>query len=296
MTLGLDLSDGPARAVVVNEQAQVLARGEHPIASGGAAAAAAAIRQAASGAGGPILRSAVALPHHGGALPAELEQVCRELLPKAPAPALVAAGVAAAVAEQWCGAARGLSTLVALTAGEHVTSGIILDGRVWAGAHDLAGSVGWLSLNPVDREDYRRLGGLEADVSSGGIVRRVVWRIKSGDHSAIVAQHEGDLARITVDQVFQGARTGDGLCVSVVRDTAKYIGMAASNVAAILDPQAIVLGGVLATFGDLLLEPIRLECTRRLSPAQAGRLRVALSPLGPDAVAIGAAQLAHTPS
>jgi glucokinase len=107
-----------------------------------------------------------------------------------------------------------------------------------------------------------------------------------------VQQHQGDLTRITVEQVFQCARAGDGLCVSVIRDTAKYIGMALSNVAAIVDPQAIVLGGMIPTFGDLLLEPIRLECHRRLSQAQAERVQILLSPLGSDAAAIGAARLA----
>ena len=114
-------------------------------------------------------------------MPPEIAAVLRELLPDAPAPAAVNAGLASAVAEQWCGAARGLSTVVALSTGEHVTSGVILNGMPWTGAHGLAGSVGWLSINPVEREDYRRLGGLEAEVSSPGIVRRIIWRIKSGD-------------------------------------------------------------------------------------------------------------------
>ena len=72
----------------------------------------------------------------------------------------------------------------------------------------------WLSLNPVEREDYRRLGGLEAEISAGGIVRRIIWRIKSGEGSTIVQQHHGDLTRITVEQVMQWARSGDGLDAS----------------------------------------------------------------------------------
>lgn len=297
MTIGLDLSSGIARAVVVDEHAQVLARGDQAVAGGTLASAAiAAARRALAGASRPVTRVAIAVPHPGDGLPAELEQAQHELLPQAQAPVIVPSGVATVVAEQWCGAARGLSSVVALTAGEHVTGGVILDGRVWAGAHGMAAALGWLSQNPVEREDYRRLGGLEAEVSSGGILRRFVWRIKSGDHSGIVQQHQGDLTRITVDEVFQGARAGDGLCVSVIRDTARYIGMAVSNVAAILDPQVIVLGGVIASAGDLLIEPIRLEYSRRLSHARADRVEIALSPLGPEAAAIGAARLAHTPA
>ena len=160
------------------------------------------------------------------------------------------------------------------------------------GAHGYAGSVAWLALNPVEREDYRRLGGLEAEVAASGIVRRLVWRIKSGDHSQLVDQVGGDLARITAELVFEAARAGDGVCISVVRDTARYIAMAVANLVSMLDPEAIVLGGTLASAGDLMLDPIRVECGRRLRPAQAEHVKIVLSTLGSDAAAIGAARLA----
>lgn len=295
MTLGLDLSDGAARAVIVNEHAQVLAKAEHALGSGTISqAAGAAMRRALAGAGN-VTRGGVALTHPGDAMPAEIDALFRDVLPGASGPTVVGAGVAAVVAEGWCGAARGLANVVALSTGEHVTAGIVLNGKPWHGSHGLAGSVAWLSLNPVEREDYRRFGGLEADVSASGIVRRTVWRIKAGDSSVVAQQNGGDLSRITIDQVFQGARANDGVCLSVIRDTAKYIGMALSNLAATLDPEVIVLGGMIATSGDMLLEAIRLECARRLGPAQAEHLRIVLSPLGHDAAAIGAARLASEP-
>ena len=294
MTLGLDLSDGAVRAVIVSPQAQVLGRGEAAPGTGALSlAVSAAIRRAMAAAGVKVKRAAVALPHPGESLPPDIAAVLRELLTDAPAPAAVHAGLASAVAEQWCGAARGLSTIVALSAGEHVTSGVILNGTPWTGANGLAGSVGWLSINPVEREDYRRLGGLEAEVSSTGIVRRLIWRIKSGDESAVGQRHGGDLSRVTASDVFRAAQSGDGVSISVIKDTAKYIGLALSNLMVILDPEAIVLGGMIATSGDVFLESIRLECSRRLGPAQAERIRIVLSPLGSDAAAIGAARIAH---
>jgi glucokinase len=262
-----------------------------------AAAARETVLAALAGAGAPVTAVAIAVAQPQDGLPPEVEQSIRDALPRpVPPPILVPAGVACVVAEQACGAAQGLSSVVALSVGDHVTSGIMLDGRVWSGAHGRAGSVGWLALNPVEREDYRRLGGLEAEVSAAGIVRRAVWRIKSGEASSIVHQHQGDLARITLDAVLQSARSGDGLCGSVVRDTARYLGMALSNLAAIVDPEAVVLSGMIAASGDLLLEPIRLECHRRLGSARAERLRIGLSTLADEAAAIGAARLAREPA
>ena len=130
--------------------------------------------------------------------------------------------------------------------------------------------MGWLALNPVEREDYRRYGGLEAEVAAAGIVRRFVWRIKSGDRSKVADQVNGDFSKISAADILQGARTGDGVSISVVRDTAKYIGMAVANLASMFDPEIVVLGGSIASSGDIMLDPIRVE-THAAPAAAAGR-------------------------
>ena len=289
--IGIDVTDAAVHAVVVNDGGQVLSRANQRVADGFAQALREVVRRAHGAAGHDYSTAGFATYSPGAPPPAEVVSAITDALPGLTA-VPVSAGAAAAVAETWCGAARSMRDVVTLAIGDHVTSGVILGGQLWSGAHGFAGSVGWLALNPVEREDYRRLGGLEAEVAATGIVRRLVWRIKSGDRSQVVDQVAGDLSRLTADMVFQAARTGDGVCVSVVRDTAKYVGMAVANLATMLDPEAIVLGGTLAAAGDMMLEAIRLECSRRLRPDQADRVRIVLSTLGADAVAIGAARMA----
>lgn len=204
---------------------------------------------------------------------------------------VINAGAAAVTAETWTGAARGATHAICLWIGESVLAGIMLDGTPWLGAHQMAGAAAWLALNPVERQDYRKVGGLAVEVSNKGIARRLAWRIQAGDHSSVL-ERAGDLDAITAAHVFEGARHGDGVSISVVRDTAKYIGMAVANFAVAIDPEVVVLGGPAAGYGDLLIEPIRQECIRRLPPATAEQFRCEVSPLGEDAVAIGAARLA----
>ena len=297
LTLGVDLSDLVTRVVVVNDGGQVLSRGQLPPAPKNVASAVRdAARRALAGAGGKVSALAVALPQAGDLVPTEIAAALSDVAPGVREAMPIAAGTAAAIAEQWCGAARGLKQVITCAIGEHVTAGVVVNGEPWFGAHGLAGSIGWLALNPVEREDYRRYGGLEAEVGAAGIVRRLVWRIKSGDRSAVADHVGGDLTRSTAADVVQAARVGDGVCISVVRDTAKYLGMAIANLATMLDPEAIVLGGTIATSGDLMLEAIRLECSRRLRPVQTERVRIVLSTLGADAVAIGAARAAARPT
>lgn len=208
------------------------------------------------------------------------------------APRVVSTAAAVALAEQWRGAAQGTTCIVALVVGDQVSSGFIDHGRVFDGAHGLAGAAGWLAMNPVERDDYRRLGGLEAEIGPAGIVRRLVWRMKSGDSSDVLDRAGGDVSAITVGHVFDAGRAGDGVAVSVVRDTARYIGMAIANLVAVLDPEIVVLGGLIAEAGDLLVEPARVEAARRMSPALSAALRIVPGTLGADAAALGAARAA----
>jgi hypothetical protein len=70
---------------------------------------------------------------------------------------------------------------VCLHIGDEVFAGLLLDGRPWSGAHGRAGAAAWLALNPVERQDYRKLGSLAAEVSAKGIARRLSWRVQAGD-------------------------------------------------------------------------------------------------------------------
>jgi predicted NBD/HSP70 family sugar kinase len=201
-------------------------------------------------------------------------------------------GTAAAIAESWIGAAKDFRDAVYFAADEHVEGGIVHAGLPLLGARRRAAAVGWLALNPVEREDYRRIGCLEAEVGAAGIVRRLVWRMKAGDPSGVSDMVDGDLNAITLDHILAAARAGDGVSISVMRDTAKYLGMAAANLVSIADPEVLVLGGIMAAAADVMLEPLRIELARRLPKATMDALITTPAMLGAEAAAIGAARFA----
>jgi glucokinase len=276
-SLGLDLSErGQARAVVIGGDGAIAARATGADARDAVHDATAAHAADVAGIASPIDQPDVAI--------AELKVVAR-----------CTPGTAAVVAEEWIGAARGARHAVCLHIGDEVFAGLLLDGKPWSGAHNRAGAAAWLALNPVERQDYRRLGSLAAEVSARGIARRLSWRIQAGDRSRVLDAAGGSLEAITGALVFDGARGGDGVAISVVRDTAKYIGMAVATLAAAIDPEVVVVSGTVAV-ADLMLDPVRQECARRLPPDAMHDLRVEFSELGPDAIAIGAARLAHIAS
>jgi glucokinase len=288
--IGLDLDETRALAVAVDDEGRVVARAQLDAAGDLGAAAGRAIDelQTPGNATGPSILGVAAFNPESAAIAA----VVAQLTPRfALRNGIVQSGTAAAAAESWIGAARGVKDVVFFAVSQHTTGGIVRDGVALSGARGRAATVAWLSLNPVEREDYRKTGCLEAEVAAAGIVRRIIWRIKAGDRSRVMDAVKDDFAAITADQVLEAARAGDGVSISVVRDTAKYLGMAAANLVVVADPEMLVLGGIMASAADLLLEPIRTEVARRLPKAMMDALRIETATLGPDAAAIGAARL-----
>ena len=291
--LGIELDETQVTAVAVDDQGGVLARAQVDAGGNLGAAADRAIEQvqAASGGAPPARLGIAAINPDAAAIAPIVSHLAHRFGASFGSHAAVLSGTAAAAAEAWVGAARGVKDVVYFAVAQHATGGLVRDGAAIGGARGRAGFMAWLSLNPVEREDYRKIGCLEAEVAAAGIVRRLIWRIKAGDRSRVQDVIKDDLSAITVDHVLDAARTGDGVSISVVRDTAKYLGMAAANLVVVADPEILVLGGIMASAADLLIEPIRIEITRRLPRAMMDALRIETAVLGSDAAAIGAARL-----
>jgi glucokinase len=290
--IGVELLESCAIAVSVDDSGRVLARAMADQSPSVGAAAESAFDQVTQG---QAINGSIGVASPNPKSPAVVDAA--EALAKRGRTAplsqeIAASGTAAALAEAWIGAGRGVSDVVYFAVGDHTSAGIVRGGVPVTGSRGRAASVAWLSLNPVEREDYRKIGCLEAEAAAAGIVRRLIWRIKAGDRSHIQDVVKDDLSAITIQQVLDAARAGDGVSISVVRDTAKYLGMAAANLVVVVDPEMLILGGIMATAADLLLDQIRAEITRRLPRVMFEALAISTATLGADAAAIGAARLA----
>jgi predicted NBD/HSP70 family sugar kinase len=286
--LGVEVREDAVLAIAADENGAIMRRGRHDGAHGSSVAA--AVRVALADAAPSSVGVAVRDPLEPGVT--DMVTAVSAAAGSSGPPRIVTRGCAVALGESWHGAARNARQVIALTAADTVHSGLVINGVPFEGAHGLAGAAAWLALNPVEREDYRRFGSLEAEIGAAGIVRRLVWRIKSGDQSRVLDMAGGDIAAIQVHQIFDAARNGDGVSISVIRDTARYVGMAVANLVAIADPDVVVLGGLIADAADQLLQPSQAEALRRLPKNMADSLTVCAATLGDDGGPLGAARAA----
>jgi len=184
----------------------------------------------------------------------------------------------AAIGEHVHGVARGVDDFVLLSVGTGVGMGVILGGELWRGATGLAGEVGYL---PIDMDDGRHrsparwgAGPFEALASSTGVLA--------------LAQANGLERAATAADVFSAARSGDAAARSIVEVEAGRLAHAIATIAAVLDPELVILGGGIgAGAGDVLLGPIQAH----LAVVSPFAPRLAISSLGSDAVVSGASAL-----
>jgi glucokinase len=196
-----------------------------------------------------------------------------------------------AVAEQRCGAAEGVADALMITLGTGIGSGIIIAGRLFGGSSGFAGEAGHMVVDPLGPPcPCGRRGCWERLASGSGLSRLARDAAHAGQIDDVVDLAGGDAESVRGEHVTEAARNGSAGALAVMDELARWIARGLANLANILDPGVIVLGGGLLGAADLLLDEVRSDFADRVIAAE---LRPAIpivpAALGERAGAIGAA-------
>lgn len=191
----------------------------------------------------------------------------------------------AALGERSFGWGADVGTFVYITIGTGVGMGIVINGALYRGARGSAGEIGFLPLGLNETEEQSAhisenyLGMFEEATSAEAIVRQ--------------GQKLGLSTSLSARQIFDAAQQGESRAQAVVEEEGRRLAQAIAAIAAVLDPELIVLGGGIGQRGDLLLPSIE----RRLAQLTPLRPRIVFSKLGDDSVLLGsiatALEVAH---
>ena len=187
---------------------------------------------------------------------------------------------AAALGEQRMGGGSGYESVLFVALGTGVGAGIVLDGKVRAGAHGAAGELGHLCWDPEDAAapcTCGRQGCLEQYCSATGIVR-------------LAAQ--AGIKGLTCKQLVDGAAAGDARLEAVVDQACDVLGWGIAGACAAVDPETVVLGGGVAQAGEYFRAKVQAAFDRYAFHACVGT-QIRLATLGSDAGMIGAAIFAQ---
>jgi glucokinase len=205
---------------------------------------------------------------------------------------------AAAWAEFRFGAARyATGSAALLTIGTGIGGGFIIGGEIIRGAFGIAGEPGHMTAVPDGREcPCGRRGCLEQYASGNALVRAARERAAADPHSAalLLDLSGGEPHNIEGPHVTQAARGGDPVALAAFGEVAGWLGAGLADLAYLLDPEVLVIGGGVIDAGDLLLEPTRVAYQAALgSRGQLPVAPVVAATLGSSAGVVGAADLAR---
>jgi len=204
---------------------------------------------------------------------------------------------AAAWAEYRYGAARGERVVLCVTLGTGIGGGLVVSGVLYRGAHGVACEWGHMSVVPDGRRCACGNRGCWETYASGTALARDAREL--AEVSPVAAHRllqlvDGDPAALTGTHVLLAAGEGDPAAVEIFTTTGRWLGRGIADLAAIIDPSVVVVGGGVSEAGELLLGPAREAFATSLTgrgfrPAAPIRLAA----LGPDAGLVGAADLAR---
>jgi glucokinase len=196
---------------------------------------------------------------------------------------------AAALGEHRYGAGRGVDNLVYLTVSTGIGGGIIIGGRLYSGESGNAGEIGHMS---VSYDGWPcvcgRRGCPEAFASGTNIAARARAALAEGEATSVLAE----LQEVSARDVAHAAAAADPLARRVWDETMAVLGATVANVLNIFNPRMVIIGGGVASAGELLFEPVRrLALSQTLGPQSVG-VEIVPAQLGEQLGVLGAVAVA----
>lgn len=199
----------------------------------------------------------------------------------------------AALGESVFGAGGGQTRCsVMITLGTGVGGGVIINGRIFAGAYHGGTELGHLVIRAGGEPcSCGRRGCWEAYSSATGLIRSARRAAEQTGDSRLWQLCGGDLSRLNGKMVGEAADAGDPAAVSVMEEYIQDLAIGLGNIYNIFQPEVLILGGGVSARGEKLLEPLRQLLQPEIYGGDMSKVDIRIAALGNDAGVIGAACL-----
>lgn len=199
------------------------------------------------------------------------------------------------LAEHWFGEGRGLSSFVVITIENTVGMGVLIDGRLYRGAHGTGPEFGHVKLG-LGRDDplppcrCGQRGCLDAAASDAGILNaaRAAGLIEAGDPGA--ADGRASDHQLIVG-VTERALAGDAALAALFRRAGAVLGLGIANLVSMLNPPRIIVAGEGLRAGAMIREPLLAALDANVLPKLRAATEVVFHSWGDEMWARGAASL-----
>lgn len=203
-------------------------------------------------------------------------------------------GKACALAQTWAtrGDAAAIADLVFVSVSDGIGVGIIVNGEVLCGRHNIAGEFGHLPLS-IDgpRCSCGATGCWEAYISNLATLSRYFGR-DLREAKPVAAE----MAAFSIEDLIVRARGGDAKAVAALQATARYLGLGLASIVNAIDPTRIYIGGEVVAAWDMIEPSVRSALAERALSPDAAKTEIRTVPLDDYPRLRGAAALIAAPA
>ena len=204
---------------------------------------------------------------------------------------------AAGIAELKWGAAKGYGHVLYVTVSTGIGTAIIINGEIYHGKNGMAGEGGHVSINFDDKKSLCNCGNygcIEALASGVHTAKKLAGRIKAGKvkgSAGIIKACGGKLEELNMEQIGKAARAGNRLAISTIEEEGELIGIWLGGMVSVLDPEVIVIGGGVASLGNIFFRAIKRSLPLHTLNVFASKTPVVPAKLKKDVGIYGAASV-----
>ena len=165
----------------------------------------------------------------------------------------------ATLAEFTFGKGKGLENIVYITVSTGIGGGAVLNGKIYRGSTSNAMEIGHTTVKADGAICGCGNRGCSESISSGTAIMKRAQNIINSDVQTSLKNYEN----ISAKEVFIEAKKGDCVSKEILQEALSYLGIVAANIANILDPQMVILGGGVINGGDIVLDIVKEEFNKR---------------------------------
>lgn len=194
----------------------------------------------------------------------------------------------------------GTKSLALVTLGTGIGCGLVMDGTPYGGDHGCAGELGHIAIRFGSEAlpcTCGKTGHLEAYAGAKGVITQLHSLARKMNNQEICSLIEAD--SVTPRDIARRAQDGCEPCNTVITQTGEYLGQAIGQMAQVIDPAVVLLGGAMtfggsqSNVGQRFLTAVQNTIIATTLEEVGSHLQVEFASLGNDAGVIGAAMVAQ---